>query len=174
MWTPEMRRRYSWTRREEGLHLTDEEWAVIEPLLPEHDKMGCPWKHGLRTIMDAIVHLLRTGCAWCPTGRRRAARSTSGSAGWPTAAGWRRSTMPCSWRCASFRGARPAQPSASSTARRSRSWLRLGRAGMTTPRKSRVASATSWWTVWLVDSLGHLLAVLVTDGPVQDRDGGID
>src|SRR5689334_15290646 len=87
MWTPEMRRRYSWTRREEGLHLTDEEWAVIEPLLPEHDRMGRPWKHGLRTIMDAIVHLLRTGCAWCPTGRRRAARSTSGSAVWPTAAG---------------------------------------------------------------------------------------
>src|SRR3954469_16604062 len=26
----------------------------------------------------------------------------------------------------------------------------------------------------LVDSLGHLLAVLVTDGAVQDRDGGID
>src|SRR5690242_19481838 len=64
MWTPEMRRRYSWTRREEGLRLTVEEWAVIEPLLPQHDKMGCPWKHGLRTIVDAIVHLLRTGCAW--------------------------------------------------------------------------------------------------------------
>src|SRR4051812_23322554 len=110
----------------------------------------------------------------CPTGRHRAARSTNGSAAWPTTAGWRRFTMPCSWRCASFRGARPAQPSASSTARRSRSWLRLGRAAMTTPRKSMVASATSWWTVWLVDSLGHLLAVLVTDGAVQDRDGGID
>src|SRR3954462_10170822 len=64
MWTPEMRRRYSWTRRKEGLRLTDQEWAVIEPLLPQHDKMGCPWKHGLRTIVDAIVHLLRTGCAW--------------------------------------------------------------------------------------------------------------
>src|SRR5689334_14550219 len=64
MWTPEMRRRYSWTRREEGLRLTDEEWAVIEPLLPKHSKMGCLWKHGLRTIVDAIVHLLRTGCAW--------------------------------------------------------------------------------------------------------------
>ena len=64
MWTLEARRRYSWTRRNEGLRLTDEEWAVIEPLLPEHDKMGCPWKHGLRTIVDAIIHLLRTGCAW--------------------------------------------------------------------------------------------------------------
>jgi transposase len=64
MWTPEARRRYSWTRRKEGLRLTDEEWAVIEPLLPEHDRMGCPWKHELRTIVDAIVHLLRTGCAW--------------------------------------------------------------------------------------------------------------
>ena len=62
MWTPEMRQRYSWTRRKEGLRLTDQEWAVIAPLLPQHDKMGCPWK--LRTIVDAIVHLLRTGCAW--------------------------------------------------------------------------------------------------------------
>src|SRR3954451_18263851 len=70
MWTPEVRRRYSWTRREEGLRLTDEEWAVIEPLLPEHDKMGCPWKHGLRTIVDAMQHGLRVVP---PPGRRRLA-----------------------------------------------------------------------------------------------------
>jgi hypothetical protein len=38
--------RYSWTRRKEGIRLTDPEWALIEPLLPEPASIGRPWKHG--------------------------------------------------------------------------------------------------------------------------------
>ena len=40
------------------------EWALIKPLLPQHSKLGRPWTHELRTVLDAILHLLRTGCAW--------------------------------------------------------------------------------------------------------------
>jgi transposase len=47
-----------------GLRLTDPEWALLEPLLPQQASMGRPWKHTLRTILDAILHLLRMGCAW--------------------------------------------------------------------------------------------------------------
>lgn len=53
MWTAQARQRYAWTRRKEGLRLTDPEWALIEPLLPEQAKMGRPWKHTLRLVLDA-------------------------------------------------------------------------------------------------------------------------
>ena len=71
MWTAGERQQYAWTRRKEGLRLTDREWALLEPLLPKHAKMGRPWKHTHRTILDAILHLLRTGCPWSalPSGK---------------------------------------------------------------------------------------------------------
>ena len=64
MWTAEARQRYAWTRRQEGPRLTDPEWALLEPLLPPQASRGRPWKHPLRTTLGAILHLVRTGCAW--------------------------------------------------------------------------------------------------------------
>ena len=40
MWTAEARQRYGLTRRKNGLRLTDPEWALLEPLLPQHTSMG--------------------------------------------------------------------------------------------------------------------------------------
>src|SRR5215207_7286663 len=93
MWTVEARQRYAWTRRSEGFRFTDTEWAIIEPLLPEHASMGRPWKHTLRTILDSILHLLRTGCLWSALPEWAPPRSTVYE--WfrrsPKVAGWRRS-----------------------------------------------------------------------------------
>jgi hypothetical protein len=58
MWTTEARQRYAWTRRQEGLRLTNKEWALFEPLLPKSGSTGRPWKHPLRVVLDAILHLL--------------------------------------------------------------------------------------------------------------------
>jgi transposase len=44
--------------------LTDEQWALIEPLLPPEPGGGRPRKTDLRDVLDAILHLLRTGCQW--------------------------------------------------------------------------------------------------------------
>jgi transposase len=43
---------------------SDEQWAVIEPLLPQVNKGGRPEKHPRRAIVDAILYVVRTGCAW--------------------------------------------------------------------------------------------------------------
>ncbi len=43
--------------------LTDEQWALIEPLLPVYPG-GRPRKTNLRDVVDAIFYLLRTGCQW--------------------------------------------------------------------------------------------------------------
>ena len=43
--------------------LTDEQFALIEPLLPRAKKMGRP-PADLRAVLNAIVYLVRTGCQW--------------------------------------------------------------------------------------------------------------
>jgi putative transposase len=43
--------------------LTDAQWALIEPLLPVYPG-GRPRKTDLRDVVDAIFYILRTGCQW--------------------------------------------------------------------------------------------------------------
>src|SRR3982751_1809166 len=43
---------------------SDEQWAVVEPLLPTVKTGGRPEKHSRRAIVDAILYVVRTGCAW--------------------------------------------------------------------------------------------------------------
>ena len=43
---------------------SDEQWAVIEPLLPPARPGGRPEKHPRRAIVDAILYVVRAGCAW--------------------------------------------------------------------------------------------------------------
>jgi transposase len=44
--------------------LTDAQWALIEPLVPEPGSGGRPAVHSRRRIVDAILYVNRTGCAW--------------------------------------------------------------------------------------------------------------
>ena len=44
--------------------LSDAEWALVEPLLPPPGEGGRPEKHPRRAVVDAILYVVRTGCAW--------------------------------------------------------------------------------------------------------------
>ena len=44
--------------------LTDAEWELVEPLLPAAGEGGRPEKHPRRAVVDAILYVVRTGCAW--------------------------------------------------------------------------------------------------------------
>lgn len=45
--------------------LTDEQWAIIEQLdINKHWGPGRPMRLDLRAILNAILYVLRTGCAW--------------------------------------------------------------------------------------------------------------
>lgn len=44
--------------------LTDEQWALVEPLLPPRSADGPKPKHAYRDIVDAIMYVVRTGRAW--------------------------------------------------------------------------------------------------------------
>ena len=43
---------------------SDEQWALIEPLLPQVKTGGRPEKHPRRAVVDAILYVVRTGCSW--------------------------------------------------------------------------------------------------------------
>jgi putative transposase len=44
--------------------LSDEEWAILEPLLASTEKRGRPPKWPPRHVADAIFYLPRSGCSW--------------------------------------------------------------------------------------------------------------
>ena len=171
MWTAEARQRYAWTRRKEGPRLTDPEWALLEPLLPQQASMGRPWKHPLRTILDAILHLMRTGCAWSELPDWAPPRSTVYE--------WFRRLVDGGWLerlhhalllAVREHQGREASPTLGIVD--SQTVKAMAPAG---PRGYDAAKKVNGRKRHiLVDSRGNLLAVRVTDGAVQDRDGGVD
>ncbi len=44
--------------------LSDEEWQILEPLVPSVKSGGLPADHLRREIVNAIFYVLRTGCQW--------------------------------------------------------------------------------------------------------------
>src|SRR6185437_14727638 len=44
--------------------LTDAQWELIEPFVPAPRSGGRPAVHSRRRVVDAILYLNRTGCAW--------------------------------------------------------------------------------------------------------------
>jgi putative transposase len=43
--------------------LTDEQWAILEPLIPVH-RTGRPRTNDMREVLNAIFYLNRSGCQW--------------------------------------------------------------------------------------------------------------
>jgi putative transposase len=51
-------------RQQYPTDLTDDEWRVLEPLIPSAKPGGRPRSVDLREIVNAVRYLLRSGCAW--------------------------------------------------------------------------------------------------------------
>src|SRR6266849_4944787 len=45
-------------------NMGDEEWALIEPLMPAPSSIGRPRTTNLRSVMNAILYMASTGCQW--------------------------------------------------------------------------------------------------------------
>ena len=52
------------TDRQYPSDLTDRQWNRIEPLIPPPKPGGRPRKVDMREIVNAILYLVRAGCAW--------------------------------------------------------------------------------------------------------------
>ena len=64
MWTNENRARYDRSKLRYPSDVTDEEWKLIEPMIP-------PGKHGgdkrtvvMREVVNGLMYILSTGCQW--------------------------------------------------------------------------------------------------------------
>src|SRR4051812_39424286 len=64
MWTPAARAELARESLPYATCLNDAEWAVLAPLLPAPSSTGRPWRWPLRSLLDGILYVLRTGCAW--------------------------------------------------------------------------------------------------------------
>ena len=51
-------------RRAYPSDLTDQQWEVIEPLIPAALPGGRPRSVDMREVFNGILYVLRTGCAW--------------------------------------------------------------------------------------------------------------
>ena len=64
MWTEVTRRKYEREGQRYASDLTDAEWALIAPHMPAVKRLGRPRETELRSVLDAILYIARTGCQW--------------------------------------------------------------------------------------------------------------
>jgi len=64
MWTVENRPRYNRDKLRYPSDLTDEEWALVEPLIPPGKRGGGKRRVVMRNVVDGVMYILSTGCQW--------------------------------------------------------------------------------------------------------------
>jgi transposase len=162
--------------------LTDRQWAIVEPLLPEtgsSEKGGRPPLHAKREIVNAILYVTRAGCAW--------RMLPNDYPPWRTVYGyfadWRddgtldriHDTLREQLRAKAKKkdGApRSAEPSAGIID--SQSLRGADTVGRDTRGYDAGKKVQGRKRHIVTDTLGLLLVVVVTAASVQDRDGGVD
>jgi transposase len=64
MWTNENRGRYDRSRLRYPSDLTDEEWALVAPLIPPAKRGGNKRHINTREVVNGLMYVLSTGCQW--------------------------------------------------------------------------------------------------------------
>lgn len=64
MWTTENRGRYDRSHLRHPSDLTNEEWELVQPLIPPAKRGGNKRTVNIREIMNGIMYVLSTGCRW--------------------------------------------------------------------------------------------------------------
>lgn len=64
VWTETTRARYERHFGRYASDLTDQEWELVALLLPPPKATGRPRVTSIRDVMDAILYIASTGCAW--------------------------------------------------------------------------------------------------------------
>src|SRR6266478_4894889 len=64
MWTNENRARYDRSHLRYPSDLTDDEWALVEPLIPPGRRGGDKRTVIMREVVNGLMYILSTGCQW--------------------------------------------------------------------------------------------------------------
>jgi transposase len=76
MWTHENRGRYDRSKLRYPSDLTDEEWAIIAPLIPPAKRGGNKRTVVVRDVVNGLMYILSTGCQWASLPKDLPPRST--------------------------------------------------------------------------------------------------
>jgi len=76
MWTRENRGRYDRSKLRYPSDLTDEEWALVAPLIPAAKRGGNKRTVNLREVANGLMYILSTGCQWAAIPKDLPPRST--------------------------------------------------------------------------------------------------
>ncbi len=162
--------------------LTNHQWAIIEPLLPETEPVapgGRPRVHAKREIVNAILYLTRSGCAW----RMLPADFPHWRTVYGYFAQWRddgtldliHDTLREEVRAAKEKkGRKPRNPTPTGGVIDSQSLRGADTVSKATRGYDAGKKVEGRKRHIVTDTLGLLLVVMVTAASVQDRDGGAD
>ena len=64
MWTTQNRGRYDRSHLLYPSDLTDEEWKLVEPLIPPAKRGGDKRTVNIREVVNGMMYVLSTGCQW--------------------------------------------------------------------------------------------------------------
>ena len=64
MWTTANRERYDRSKLRYPSDLTNDEWALVAPLIPPAKRGGAKRTIDVREVMNGIMYILSTGCQW--------------------------------------------------------------------------------------------------------------
>jgi transposase len=76
MWTRKNRGRYDRSRLRYPSDLTDEEWALVEPLIRPAKRGGNRRHVVVREVVNGLMYILSTGCQWRAIAKDLPPRST--------------------------------------------------------------------------------------------------
>ena len=152
MWTNQNRGRYDRSKLRYPSDLTDEEWAVIAPLIPPAKRGGNKRTANVREVVNGLMYILSTGCQWAALPKDLPPRSTVNDyfLRWDWDGTLGRIHHALYVRCREQAG-REASPTAAIIDSQSVKGAEKGgiasiRTATTRARRSGARSATSWWT----------------------------